>query len=200
MSSRGIWDWQLVQIITGLSILLYIGFFAYYGYSEIATREVIRWTARLSFFCFCIAFAANGLHQVMKNSLSFWVLMNRKYWGIAFAISHFIHLLFLGVLQYTFHPVFTVAEHSAIAAGSIAYLFIGFMFLTSFERFSKFLSKKQWTLLHTIGGYWIGGVFMSSYLTRALTEPSHWGYVVVLLLVLGLRIKNRMDRGTKNRS
>ena len=188
MESKGIWYWDVVKYITGIAIVFYTILLMYYGWTEPGNRAIIQWTARVSFVCFCLAFAANGLHQVGKSSLSFWVLMNRKHLGISFAISHYIHLLALGLLQYVFHPVFTMAESTALLAGGMAYVFMTLMFLTSFEQFASYFSKKQWKWLHLIGGTWIWGIFMSSYLKRALTEPLHWGYVLILLLVAGLRL------------
>ena len=152
MESKGIWYWDVVKYITGIAIVLYIVLFAFYGWTETANREIIRWSARVSFVCFCLAFAANGLHQVGKNSLTFWVLMNRKHLGISFAISHYIHLVVLGLLQYVFHPVFTLADPTSILAGTVAYFFMTLMFLTSFEKFASYLSKQQWKWLHLIGG------------------------------------------------
>ncbi len=195
MENKGIWYWEVVKYITGISLMFYIVLFAYYGWTETANREIIRWSARVSFVCFCLAFAANGLHQVAKNSLSFWVLMNRKHLGISFAISHYIHLAALGILQYVFHPVFTLADDTSLLAGGMAYLFMTLMFLTSFERFASYLTKQQWKWLHVIGGSWIWIVFMSTYFKRALTEPLHWIYIAILLVVLGLRVNRiRINR------
>ena len=188
MESKGIWYWDVVKYITGISIVSYLALFAFYGWTETANREIIRWSARVSFVCFCLAFAANGLHQVAKNSLSFWVLMNRKHLGISFAISHYIHLIALGLLQYVFHPVFTLAVPTSILAGGMAYFFLTLMFFTSFEKFASYLTKTQWKWLHIIGGSWIWIVFMSTYFKRALNEPLHWIYIVILLLVIGLRV------------
>lgn len=194
--NKGIWYWDTVKWITGLSILLYIGIFALLGFTEEANRAAIQWSARISFSTFCLAFGANAIHQFFKNSLTFWLLMNRKYLGISFAISHFLHLVWLGMLQYSFHPVFTLAKKSAILAGSIAYLFLFGMFLTSFDTFASKLSKRKWKWLHTIGGYWIGGVFLSTYYKRAVTEPLHWAMVGILLILLLLRIKENLSKRT----
>ncbi len=190
MENKGVWYWDVVKYITGISLLFYIGLMVYYGWTEDANRAIIQWTARVSFACFCLAFAANGLHQVAKNSLSFWVLMNRKHLGISFTISHYIHLLALGLLQYVFHPVFTTADVTSLMAGGMAYVFLTLMFLTSFERFASYLTKQQWKWLHVIGGSWIWIIFMSSYLKRALTESLHWIYVVILLMVAGFRLNH----------
>ena len=133
------------------------------GFTEESTREAIRWTARISVVLFSLAFAASGLHRQFHNPFTFWLLTNRKYLGISFAIMHLVHLCYLGLLQFNFHPVFEKAKTISLIGGGLAYFFIVMMLLTSFKIFSKYLSKRQWKLLHTIGGYWILYIFLRSY-------------------------------------
>ena len=98
----------------------------------------------------------------MRNSFSFWLLMNRKFFGISFAILHLIHLLFLLLLQKFFHPVFDLAAGISLMAGGMAYVFVVLMLLTSFDYFKSKLSPKAWKTLHTVGAYWIWMIFMST--------------------------------------
>lgn len=142
-SNSGIWDWDVVKLAVGLPILLYLSFFLFFGFTEDGTRAAIAWSAKISFTLFCLAFAASAAHLRIRNSVSFWWLMNRKYFGISFAINHFIHLGFLVLLQQVFHPVFDLAANTSLMAGGLAYLFIVLMLFTSFETFSKYLSQKN---------------------------------------------------------
>ncbi|MEZ4884259.1 MAG: hypothetical protein R3E32_05920 [Chitinophagales bacterium] len=180
--------WSIVQVTVGLSIMIFLSFFMVLGFNEVSTREAIKWSARISFLLFCSAFVASSLHHLLQNIFSAWLLTNRKYIGISFAIIHLIHLKFLLILQYYFHPVFDLAAKTSIAAGSIAYLFIVLMLLTSFSFFAQYLTTRQWKILHTVGGYWIWSIFMSSYWKRSLTESAHIPLVVILVVVLILRI------------
>ena len=180
--SRGLWTWRLVQVIMGISILSYIGIFFLSGFQEGSTRQAIRWSARFSVVLFCIAFAANAFHQWGKNSFSWWVFMNRKFFGITFALNHLIHLFFIFLLQKNFHPVFNEAAPFSLFAGGMAYLFIILMLLTSFSFFEKMISRQNWKRLHTVGGYWIWTVFMSLNFTRVLN--GEWSYAVVVILLV----------------
>lgn len=189
-NGRGLWAWTLVQVIMGAALLFYVLLFVFNGFDEDSTRIAIRTSAKVSFFLFCAAFGASSIHLFARQSWSYWLRMNRRYLGITFAISHWIHLIFLVVLQAYFHPVFIQAAPFSIFAGGMAYLFLTLMLLTSFPVFAQFLSKKQWTMLHTIGGYWIWVIFMSSYSKRAMTEWEYMPYVGLLLFILGLRIWN----------
>lgn len=134
--SKGIWAWQLVALIMGITLITYCITFLKSGFYEESTRQVIRFSARFSVILFCIAFGANAFHQSIKNSFSWWVFMNRKFLGISFAFNHLIHLFFLSLLQKDFHPVFELADTFSLLGGGIAYLFIILMLLTSFS-FSK---------------------------------------------------------------
>jgi hypothetical protein len=116
------------------------------------------------------------------------MMMNRKYWGISFAILHFIHLLFLIILQYSFHPVFTLAAFFALFSGGMAYLFIALMFLSSFDLFAKMISRKMWKALHFVGGHWIWVVFMSSY-SKEVFRGGIGFLPLALMLVIVMCIK-----------
>ena len=193
--SRGIWEWDLVKLIVGLSVFLFVGLYLIGGLTEASTREAIRWSARISVSMFCLAFAASSIHYFTKNSFSFWIMMNRKYWGISFAIVHLIHLAFLGILQYFFHPVFTLADSISLLAGGMAYLFLVLMLLTSFEAFAAKLSRRNWRLLHLIGGYWIWIIFANSYWGNVLVNEiySYLPLALMILITLILRLLKRIS-------
>ncbi len=188
-NSLSIWEWQLVRLIVVGSLLLFALFIGLEGFTEEAIRLIIQWSAKISVICFCLAFGGSAFHLFIQKSFSFWIFRNRKYFGISFAILHLLHLIALVVLQYAFHPVFEKAVTFALIAGGGAYLFLILMLLTSFQRFSKFLSRTQWKVLHTIGGFWIYGVFFSSYFKRVI-NLEYWNSVffILLLFVLVLRV------------
>lgn len=187
--SKGIWEWDLVKLAVGLPILLYAAFFFIIGFNEEGTRAAIAWSTKISFGLFCMAFSASSAHKLLKNSLSFWWLMNRRYFGISFAINHLIHLGFLVLLQQVFHPVFNLAASTSLMAGGLAYFFVVLMLLTSFATFSKYLSRKNWKLLHTFGGYWIWMIFMSTYAKKVQNVGvTFLPFVLLLIMVLVIRL------------
>ena len=185
---QGIWAWDIVKLILVGSVIFFGGILFSYGFTEEGTRQAIRWTARISVVLFSLAFATSGLHRWLQNSLTFWLLMNRKYFGISFALIHLIHLFYLMILQYNFHPVFEKAKTISLIGGGMAYFFLLAMLITSFKQFSKYLSKRQWKILHTVGGYWIWYIFLRSYWKRAFTEPEYYPLAILLVLVLIVRV------------
>ena len=185
-----IWDWDLVKLVLGVSLILFASFFIALGFTEDATRLAIRWSARISVACFGLAFGASAIHYFSKNSLSFWLLMNRKYLGISFALIHLSHLVFLLILQYAFHPVFTLAKRTSLMGGGLAYLFLVLMFVTSFDTYKSKLSLQNWKRLHTVGGYWIWLIYTRSYWKNVLFKENY-NYLplaVFLIVILVLRL------------
>jgi methionine sulfoxide reductase heme-binding subunit len=187
-SNIGLWHWRLVQFIVGLSVTAFALIFMIGGFDEESNRQCIRLSAKVAVVLFSMAFSASAVQGLLRNAFTFWWRMNRKFLGISFAIVHLLHLGFLLLLQQCFHPVFTLAKTSSLVAGGIAYGFVVVMLLTSFERFSKPLSPKTWKLLHALGGWWIWGIFASSYFKRAVAEPSYLPWAALVLAVAVLRV------------
>ena len=181
---RGLWEWKLVQAILGISVLYFTQLFLLNEFDETTNRQAIAMSARVSAVLFCLAFGASAFHHFVKNTFSWWLRMNRKYVGISFAIMHLIHLAFLVVLQFNFHPVFDQAKTISLLGGGLAYLFVVLMLLTSFPYFSKYLSKKQWTYLHTVGGYWIWYIFIRSYVRKIMFGDYEFVSIVILLVAV----------------
>lgn len=195
----GLREWKLVSLIVGLSLFYFIQLFYFGGFNEETNRQAIRISARIAVVLFSMAFIASSFQYFVKNVFSFWLLMNRKFIGISFAILHLIHLAFLLLLQQNFHPVFNKAKTISLIGGGMAYVFLVLMLLTSFSAFSKYLSKKQWTALHTVGGIWIWYIFARSYFKRVDTEIEYLPIVVLLAIVIIFRIARVVSKGRKNK-
>ena len=87
--------WRIAALTTvgiGVCALLIL---AVSGLNEDNLRLLLRVTARSSLLLFLLAFGATSMHLVLRNSATAWTLKNRRYLGVSFAISHFIHLGFI---------------------------------------------------------------------------------------------------------
>lgn len=175
--------WNIPKILVGIALVVFFGVFLLHGFDEHTLRLNIRLSARFSFLIFCLAFVASALQYFFKGQFTFWLLMNRKFIGISFAIIHLIHLSFLMLLQYKFHPLFEMAEMTSLLGGVVAYLFVVLMLITSFDGVKSKLSNKVWKVIHTVGGYWIAIFFLLSYGLRVINE---WEYVPLLLLLISV--------------
>jgi methionine sulfoxide reductase heme-binding subunit len=121
--------WNLVAIST-LVLAILIGSIAIvHGIDESSLRLMIRSTARTSVLLFIATFVATAVRKIYPGKISNWLLTNRRYLGLSFAISHFTHALAIICLA--------IVSSNSIRTdhgGILGYIFIGLMMLTSFDR------------------------------------------------------------------
>jgi DMSO/TMAO reductase YedYZ heme-binding membrane subunit len=158
-------------------------------------RGIIRATARSSFALFSLAFTASAVCYFWPNAWTRWQLRNRRYLGVSFALSHFVHLLAILALG-QIAPAELASGTSAITwiFGGLAYVFIGLMTATSFDSTARLIGPRAWSLLHTVGSYYIWLIFANSYLARAVTLPEYIPAGAVVIFILGLRVAARVSR------
>src|SRR5262245_56222196 len=160
------------------------------GTSEDGLRLVIRATARTSVTLFLLAFVASSLVRVWPTPASRWLIANRRYVGVSFAVSHLAHLIaILTLVGWSTRALVTTAGIVTAIAGGIGYLFVAAMVATSFDRTAAWLGPRRLRLLHTIGAYYLWFVFVATFAPRAFTAPAVYATTTVALLAaLGLRV------------
>jgi len=151
------------------------------GVGEAGCRAVVRVTARTSLLLFTAAYVASSIHRLYRNRVTKWLLANRRYVGLSYAVSHTLHLTAIVALA----RVAADFEVSTIALvfGGLAYLFLYAMALTSSDRAIAAMGVTRWRRLHRTGMHYNWFIFAQSYLPRALVEP--WLYAPAASLVLG---------------
>ncbi len=182
--------WNLTKI---LSFLLIVNVIITFYLLDIKNKEtisvLIRSTAQFSFILFMLAFSASSLYYFWKNKFTKRLLANRRYIGVSFAVSHYIHLFAL--LMMTFYSSFNVFVDRGLFAtigGGTAYVFITIMTITSFDSTRNLLSTKNWKRVHTIGSYFIWIIFAKSYLPEIANTPKTAIFSIILIGVILLRI------------
>ncbi|MDH0300756.1 MULTISPECIES: ferric reductase-like transmembrane domain-containing protein [unclassified Pseudomonas] len=130
-------------------------------------RSAIRATARSSFALFLLTFLASALAILLPSTASRQLLRERRYLGLAFAFSHTVH----GVLIYLYAKAFPElfwAGRTAVAniPGSVGYLFIALLALTSFKAPMRLLGPRRWKGLHSTGTWVLAAVFCLSFYKR----------------------------------
>jgi methionine sulfoxide reductase heme-binding subunit len=165
------------------------------GIDEEGVRAVIRATARSSYTLFLIAFISSAFYKVWKTPLSKWMLANRRYVGVSFAVSHMAHLIAVFVLasmtagtdRQPLNPV-------SVIGGGLVYLFVIFMAITSFDRTAAWLGDRYWRYLHTTGVYLIWLIFMVSYGARAFQSIAFAPLAILLILAISVRLFTTFSR------
>ncbi len=179
--------WAALAVAAMIAIIVSLA-----GSDPDGIRMVIRATARSSALLFTSAFVASALRRAWPGPVSQWLLANRRYLGVSFAVSHLAHFLaILALAGWSFMRMAANAGPVVGLLGGIAYLFVIAMTATSFDRTAAWLGPRRWRALHTAGVYWLWGVFFVSFAPRAFTSPLYWPFALGLLLAMGLRVRYR---------
>ncbi|MEM7004093.1 MAG: hypothetical protein AAF529_25140 [Pseudomonadota bacterium] len=126
---------------------------------------MIGYSVRLSVPLIYIVIATSALQRLFPGTLTSWLLRNRKYVGLCFAVAMawqalFIAIMSVGFNNYYYEQVYVLRDE---IEGSMGYIFLTFMVLTSFRAFRRYLSTPQWRLLHTSGIYFLWAYPFSVY-------------------------------------
>lgn len=118
-----------------------------------AVSHMIGYSVRWSIPFIYLVVAASAVPKLFPGTFSRWWGRNRKYFGLMFAVAMAWQGLFIFTIStefrdYYFEDVYLLRDEME---GSIGYIFLTFMVLTSFQFGRKHLTHAQWKLLHTFG-------------------------------------------------
>ena len=174
------------------------------GIDERGLRILVRASARTSLTLFLPVFGASSLWQLYRSPFTAWLRRNRRYLGVSFAFSHFLHLVIVASLAASFpHPFYEQSVNVVVVGGGgIVSLFVAAMAATSFDRTAAWLGPRRWKIVHTVGAYGVWGVFAFDYVQLALRSLLYLPAALAVLGTLGLRMlaRVRMRVSAKERS
>jgi sulfoxide reductase heme-binding subunit YedZ len=176
-----------------------------HGMNVGALFEVTRILTRIGFLLFLAAFVAHPLHDLVGSKATGWMLANRRYLGLSFAAWHLPHWPILGAFMVMLGPstFWKYFGSFAIPAGTVL-IVITLLTTTSFNRAQKFLGKKLWSAIHTIGIFTIWAWFFRVYMLRH-HNPKHAApyvdvYLVLMVAAMVLRVAMTVRRRMKRAS
>jgi sulfoxide reductase heme-binding subunit YedZ len=154
----------------------------------------IRWLMginwRLAAPYFLLTFGATPLHQLFPGRATRWLLANRRYVGLAFAVGAFCQLLPIVTLALRFQPALADIHSASSQFGEdCIYLTLVLMTVTSFRATNRHMSRTTWRRLHSSGIYLLAGLYGVTYVFSALYETDAT-YVVLgtaFVIAWGLR-------------
>jgi methionine sulfoxide reductase heme-binding subunit len=158
------------------------------GWSENGAVLASRYTARLSFYWFMVAWAASSVAQLWKGGWRAGLIARRRTIGLGFAVAFGVHLAALVTAISVFGHNSGVRE---IIGGGAGYFFAAAMASTSNDRSIKLLGLRRWKLLHSTGGWVIFAIFSLTYFKALATKPLSAApalLAIVIALVLRLMI------------
>ncbi|TAJ30871.1 MAG: hypothetical protein EPO67_14025 [Reyranella sp.] len=161
-------------------------------------RLAIRATARTSLVLFVLAFTASAMVELAPGGFTRWQRRNRRYLGVSFAVSHFIHLAAILALAAMDRTLFwKLTNVTTIVLAGTAYLFIAAMAATSFDRAVAWMGVGRWRLLHLIGGWYIWISFAVAVGKRVPFDSFYWPMAVLVLAAGAVRLVAMMRRGRR---
>jgi hypothetical protein len=179
-------------VASALLVLMVLAVLAAGGWREASYHAAIRATARTSLLLFLTAFIASGARRLFPSVLTAWLVQNRRYVGLSFAASHFLHLgVILAVAARWPKGSVVEARLVDVAPGATVYLFVLAMAVTSSDRAVAFLGPRRWRMLHTVGAYLIWLAFVAAYVPRAIAEPAYAPAAALLVAALVVRLARR---------
>jgi hypothetical protein len=187
--------WPIVGWCALAIALMTAAILAIVGTGEEGIRIVIRGTARTSVVLFGLAFAASSLRRLWPNDVTRWLLANRRYFGVSFAVSHTTHLLAIFALANWSLATFVANSSPAtVVLGGLGYLFLAAMTATSFDRTAAWLGARRWQRLHTVGGWYLWFIFLATFAPRVGASLTYALPTLWMLAVLALRLGARRAR------
>lgn len=190
--------WRLTGILSLLLAAMTLGLAAGHGWDIDGVRLAIRATARTSLVLFALAFTASALAELMPSGATRWQRRNRRYLGVSFAVSHFIHLGVILVFASLDRELFwKLTNVTTIVLAGTAYLFIAAMTVTSFDRTAAWLGPRNWRLLHLIGGWYIWISFAVAVGKRVPFDSFYWPVAVLVLAIAVVRLVAMSRRGRR---
>jgi methionine sulfoxide reductase heme-binding subunit len=157
--------WEIVTL-TSISVatVLLLLLFAH-GLTETGVLLTIRATGRISFPIFLMLALSGSLYQIMPSPAAYWLLANRKYLGLAFAIVYFYHALgFTALIIMTQQPNIEGLE---LILSIICYGFLVAMTVTSSRIIRRRMSPWVWSSLHGVGMLFFWYFFLQEFIHQA---------------------------------
>jgi hypothetical protein len=163
------------------------------GAGEEGVRALLRATAACSLALFLAAFAASALHRRLRAPATAWLLRNRRQAGLAMALSHALHGAAIVALAVRWPAAGAGIPAATRVVGSLGYVVLAALVLTSNDRAVAWLGGRRWRGLHRAGGWALWTVFALSYGPGAAAAPIHALASAALAAVAGLRLWTWLD-------
>lgn len=190
--------WRLTGLLSLLVAAMALWFAVGDGGGVDGLRLAIRSTARTSLVLFVLAFTAAAMAELAPGTLTRWQRRNRRYLGVSFAMSHFIHLAAILALAVADRTLFwQLTNVMTIVLAGTAYLFIAAMAATSFDRTAAWLGPRRWRLLHLVGSWYIWISFAIAVGRRLPLDPFYWPMAVLVLAAAAVRLLAMYRRGRR---
>jgi methionine sulfoxide reductase heme-binding subunit len=176
--------WSIVSLSALIIGIMLAVIWLIHGVDEQGMRMAIRATARTSCILFLSAFVASAIRRLWPNTLTQWLLKNRRYLGLSMAVSHTYHAIAWSGLWF----VTSGASPQFDPLGVLGYIFLFGMTVTSFERSTAWIGKRAWKILHNAGMHYFWLAFTFEFSTKIVKSAIVY-LPLTMLLVAAMMIR-----------
>lgn len=156
------------------------------AFSQSPVAVGARLTARLTFLFFIAAYLAGPVWQRFRFKSAAWAMSNRRWLGLAAALSHSVHLAYVVAAQYAGNDPLDVVT---LVGGGLGFLLFWLLGVTSNDTATRTLGK-GWGWLHRTGMHYLWFIFILTYAGAATLNPGLWVFVALLAAGAVLRLAN----------
>ncbi|WP_028232597.1 membrane protein [Paraburkholderia mimosarum] len=186
--------WKLFGMLTIIVALVAVVASAMAPNGVESLQYAIRATARTSFVLFLAVFLSTSVARLAPSALTRALARERRYIGLSFAASQFMHAMALIIYIGTAPEAFWVGRTPAKnIPGSIGYLMILLLTLTSFAMPARLIGPVNWKKLHLAGVWILAVIFAGSFLTRAHQHVAYLVPGMVMVVAMLLRMAERFE-------
>jgi DMSO/TMAO reductase YedYZ heme-binding membrane subunit len=166
LNNKAINKWRLFWLISiPMSIIMVIAMMRVDMSTGTGVSTMIGFSVRWAVPFIYLVVAASSVQILFPGPLPMWWLRNRKYIGMCFAVAMawqgaFIFMMSNFFRGYYYEDIYLLRDE---LEGSVGYIFLTAMVVTSFKFGRKYLTQKQWKLLHKSGIYFLWAYPFSVY-------------------------------------
>lgn len=209
LQHKAINQWKLFWLVSvPMSIMMVIEMMGVDMSDAAAVSHMISFSVRWAVPFIYLVAATSALQALFPGPLPMWLLRNRKYIGMCFAVAMAWQGLFIFIMStffrdYYFEEIFYLRDE---LEGSTGYIFLAAMVVTSFKFGRKYLNAKQWKLLHKSGLYFLWAYPFSVYWwnlsyyenPQPIDYVFYWGGLLAFALRIAAWGKKRRQPALRN--
>ena len=209
LKNKAINGWRLFWLIaTPISIVMVIEMMGTDLSTGPGVSSMIGFSVRFAVPFIFLVVAISSLQTLFPGPFPMWLLRNRKYIGMCFAVAmawqgFFIFIMSNFFREYYYEDIYLLRDE---LEGSIGYIFLPAMVLTSFQFVRKHLTATQWKLIHKSGLYFLFAYPFSVYWWNLSYYPNpetidyvfYWMGFLAFLSRIAAWGKKRLQAAAKN--
>ena len=209
LNNKAINKWRLFWLISlPMSVVMVIAMLGVDLSTGAGVSTMIGFSVRWAVPFIYLVVAASSVQILFPGPFPMWWLRNRKYIGLCFAVAMAWQGLFIFMMsnffrEYYYQDIYLLRDE---LEGSVGYIFLAAMVVTSFQFGRKYLTQKQWKLLHKSGLYFLWAYPFSVYWwnlsyyenPQAIDYVFYWSGFLAFALRIAAWGKRRLQVARRN--